>query len=414
MQLLWEETDLIWLDNRDVGMATIVWHLDEWLPHENPLWLAARYRKATKNRLAQLKENLDLKPKGIRDITAKTIQEIETLLQDDNRPLDFKADQKAYHDVMTLTAAFDNVHAVESTQLAVQDQINTFKEEYAEKGRAFLTKLAEEEAKAIALLKKAVNEKHGALAEITAYGIEFAKSAQDILLQNPLLQDQKLIFIKGGFWFSSNWGGPNSLGNEFVTLSPVRPDGNIETLFKTNKITDYDLDWDAKKLIYGNGRHIIESSLDGKTQRQITTVENQHVMHFDACYLPSGQVVFSSTACEQARPLYGRMVRRKPPYRRCGRKKRETTLLRPGPQLEPDRPQQRTRALLALGIRRYAPLLHATPLPHESRRGPDKWSTMAPIPTGPTPCSGLAQSRDTPRRYRPSSPDTTGLHGKAN
>jgi formylglycine-generating enzyme required for sulfatase activity len=305
MQLLWEETDLIWLDNRDVGMATIVWHLDEWLPHENPLWLAARYRKATKNRLAQLKENLDLKPKGIRDITAKTIQEIETLLQDDNRPLDFKADQKAYHDVMTLTAAFDNVHAVESTQLAVQDQINTFKEEYAEKGRAFLTKLAEEEAKAIALLKKAVNEKHGALAEITAYGIEFAKSAQDILLQNPLLQDQKLIFIKGGFWFSSNWGGPNSLGNEFVTLSPVRPDGNIETLFKTNKITDYDLDWDAKKLIYGNGRHIIESSLDGKTQRQITTVENQHVMHFDACYLPSGQVVFSSTACEQAVPCTG-------------------------------------------------------------------------------------------------------------
>ena len=52
---------------------------------------------------------------------------------------------------------------------------------------------------------------------------------------------------------------------------------------------------------------------------------------------------------------------------------RPAALLRPGPRLVPDAAERWPRALYTLGIHRFAPLLHAAAVPHESRRhGPGR------------------------------------------
>ena len=301
----WEQYDRVWVDYQELAMAGIRWLLHEWTPGIEPLWVARQYRKASLKRIKELRSDLPLQEDDVRQQTAAILDRFEKECQPLDEGLNFAKDQARYHDIMALTEAVATLHSIESTRLAVQDQIDTFPEKYAVKGAGFLTTVADQKKIAKDIWQRVADNGHAALREIRLFHLEWDKIAQGILLQNPVLDFEKLIMVRGGYWFASNWSGANHLGNEFVTLSPVKPDGEITPLFKPGNITDYDLDWDAKKLIFGNGRHIMEANIDGSNLRQVTTVNNQHVMHFDGCYLPSGQIIFTSTACEQAVPCTG-------------------------------------------------------------------------------------------------------------
>ena len=305
-QMVWEDTDRIWVDARDGMMAAVHWLSDEWAPDLEPLWLAGRYRQALPNRLAALREDLRLQPQSLQDEARPWLEAFERTLQD-SPPLAYQADRDRYRDVMAVTLAVRLLHDIESARLAVEDQLATFPERHAERGQAFRPVLAEQRQLAEGLLRRILAPQGGGrlLPELAGARQQWEATAHPILLQNPLLDFDRLLFVRGGFHFNNNWSGANFLGNEFAVLSPVRPDGAITTLAKVGRITDFDLDFDAKSILYGNGRHIMELSLESGQTRQVTRIEDPHVQHFDACYLPSGGVAFCSTACEEAVPCTG-------------------------------------------------------------------------------------------------------------
>ncbi|MBL7222725.1 MAG: SUMF1/EgtB/PvdO family nonheme iron enzyme, partial [Candidatus Brocadiae bacterium] len=144
-----------------------------------------------------------------------------------------------------------------------------------------------------------------ALAGLLSLRDAVTTAGREILLANPVLDFQKLLLIRGGPGFSSNWGGMNRLGNELVVLSPVRPDGEIKTIHKAGGIGDSKLSFDGKRVLFSDGRRIQEINVDGTGLRHISPELEEHVYHYDPCYLPNGKIVFVSTACEQAVPCTG-------------------------------------------------------------------------------------------------------------
>jgi len=101
--------------------------------------------------------------------------------------------------------------------------------------------------------------------------------------------------------------------NEIVTLSPVRPDGNITTLFKsprTEFVGDVDLHFNADRMLFSmQGSNdlwqVWEIRADGTGLRQLTGTDELDVDNYDACYLPSGQIIFDSTRCFAGVPCVG-------------------------------------------------------------------------------------------------------------
>ena len=218
----------------------------------------------------------------------------------------YKAARRRYYALATVQEAIAECHAVESLRLAVADQQDTFGDRY-HKGAEYLARVAGFQKRADVLLYRALRGEADALAGILALHKEREEAAQEILLANPLLEGQKLLLVRGGPGLASNWGGANRLGNELVVLAPIRPDGEVETLFKIpgGSFSNFDLSFDAKKILFSDGRHLFEVGADGKGLRQITDQTDPHVFHYDPCYLPDGHIMFVSTACEQAVPCTG-------------------------------------------------------------------------------------------------------------
>lgn len=299
-----EEFDQIWLSYRELHMAQIRWQPDEWAPGLAPLWLAGRYRAMAGKRLAELTAELAVAEPMIAIQARPALDAIAAELQDNDAPYAWPADRDRYRRIIALAEMVAVARQIESMRLAVEDQIVTFTKDYP-RGNEHLAAISAHKERSLTLWRQTLLDKEHALPAIVAYKQELDQLAQHILLDNPLLRFDKLLVVSEGFHFASNWGGANFLGKKFLTLSPPRPDGELTLLHDAGRITDYDLDFDAQKILYGNGRHIMEIGVDGQGLRQVTTVDDQHVKHFDGCYLPSGQLIFCSTACEQAVPCTG-------------------------------------------------------------------------------------------------------------
>ncbi len=304
LQLNGEEFDQIWLTYRDLHMAQTRWEPDEWAPGLEPLWLASRYRAMAGKRLAALADELAIAEPMIAIQARPAMDALAAELQNNDAPYAWPTDRDRYRQAIALAEMVAAARQIESMRLAVVDQIATFATDYP-RGNDHLAAIAAHKERSMALWRQTIADKERALPTIVTFKQELDKLAQNVLLDNPLLRFEKLLVVSEGFYFASNWGGPNFLGKKFLTLSPPRPDGELTLLHDAGRITDYDIDFDAQKILYGNGRHIMEVGVDGQGLRQVTTVDDQHVKHFDGCYLPSGQLLFCSTACEQAVPCTG-------------------------------------------------------------------------------------------------------------
>ncbi len=191
-------------------------------------------------------------------------------------------------------------NTAQTLRLAIEDLVATFGNRYP-RGREFLERL----------------EKLGGT---NAPPADVAALSSEALLANPLLDFDKLLLVRrnpGNLALPQNWQGNCALprgdiGNEIDVLSPVRPDGALTTLHKPaggRFVGDMDLHFDADRLLFSmpdtNGRfQIWELKTDGTGLRQITKSEPD-VDNYDACYLPSGKIVYDSTAIMQGVPCVG-------------------------------------------------------------------------------------------------------------
>jgi formylglycine-generating enzyme required for sulfatase activity len=153
---------------------------------------------------------------------------------------------------------------------------------------------------------------------------------RDALLANPLLNFERLLLVRrvdrdGHAGMTPNWGGKTDIGktgydNEIAVLAPVRPDGTLTTLYRPAKgefVGDVDLHWDAERLLFSmpGGKagawNVFELPLDPSLGRAAgdprqVTPDLPEVESYDACYLPDGRIVFSSTAAQNDCPCWGR------------------------------------------------------------------------------------------------------------
>ena len=155
-----------------------------------------------------------------------------------------------------------------------------------------------------AAARQAIQEAHDALVALR----------REALLANPLLDFDKLLLVKRGSQSPSlglprNWQSNCSLAKKgfddsIEVLSPVRPDGKLDTVFKPDKdvfVGDVDLHFDADRMLFSmpgsNDRwQVFEIRADGTGLRELTG-EEPDVDSYDACYLPDGKILFTSTAC---------------------------------------------------------------------------------------------------------------------
>ena len=155
---------------------------------------------------------------------------------------------------------------------------------------------------------------------------------REALLANPLLDFDKLLVVKrrpvkkgkaGDPDRSRGWdmGFPRSsyghsnlkrgaFESEIAVLSLAGAGGKLTTLYRPAKnsyIGEVDLHHTGKRLLFtmrdvkGNFQ-IHEIGADGSSPRQISRGDQTDVHNYDACYLPCGDIVFSSTACFQGVP----------------------------------------------------------------------------------------------------------------
>ena len=176
----------------------------------------------------------------------------------------------------------------ESLALAIDDLCDTFKERYP-RGAEFRQRLAKLQSVA-----------------------DLQQLRQEALLANPLLDFDRLLLVKRSankLGLPNNYEGNSSLTpdgytNEIAVLSPVRPGGKLTTLYRPDGgrfVGDVRLHFDADRLLFSmpgaNLRwQVFEIKTDGSSLRTLPLINEPDVDNYDACYMPGGRIIFSSTA----------------------------------------------------------------------------------------------------------------------
>ena len=196
-------------------------------------------------------------------------------------------------------------------KMAVTDLIETFKDGYSG-GPAYLERIdaiQQSHDDLLAQKDQLTTDQQAELDEITR---QFGLLQEQALLANPLLDFDGLMLIERGqgrLGLPANWQSNSSLpttgyDNRLAVLSPVGADGRLSTLYRPEGgrfIGDVDLHFHGERMLFSmpgsNGRwQIFEMDVDGSNLRELPLINQPDVDNYDACYLPDGRVVFSSTA----------------------------------------------------------------------------------------------------------------------
>jgi len=298
-QIKWEQSDSVWVRFERRDMAGREYFLTDWAPGK-PDVIVKQYNAFAEIRAAAVDKELATIEPAIKAKVGPWLARFQA----GKAPEALEEARQRYYAAATIQETMAEHHKIESMRLAVKDQQEMFGERYP-KAAEYLKRLDALEELMNAAWEQILPGPGEASAALLAVREKAAAEGEEILLANPLLGFDKLLLGKGGPGFASNWGGPNHIGNELVTLSPVRPEGKITTVYKGGHISDMDLSFDAKRILFSENERIHEVNVDGTGHRQITAHTDPHTKHYDVCRLPSGQIMFVSTACEQAVPCTG-------------------------------------------------------------------------------------------------------------
>jgi len=196
-------------------------------------------------------------------------------------------------------------------RMAVVDLIETFEDRYPN-GQEYIERLEALKQSHDELLGDASDLDANALASLNEIAEQFRALKQEALLANPLLDFDRLLLIERGagrLGLPANWQSNSSLPttgyeNRIAVLSPVRPDGELATLYRPDGgrfVGDVDLHFNADRMLFSmpgtDGRwRVFEMNVDGSSLHELALVNEPDVDNYDACYLPDGRIVFASTA----------------------------------------------------------------------------------------------------------------------
>ncbi len=158
----------------------------------------------------------------------------------------------------------------------------------------------------------------------------FNQLQREATLSNPLLNDfSELLVVKRSYksprmGLPCNWESNSSLPksgfDDAIVRIPVKGQttaldwSKVPVVYKPEKpvfVGDVDLNWDADKILFSsigeNGRwQVFEYNLDGKSAPKELTADEADIDSYDACYLPDGRIIYTSTAIMAGVPcVYG-------------------------------------------------------------------------------------------------------------
>jgi len=141
------------------------------------------------------------------------------------------------------------------------------------------------------------------------------RAVRELALANPALDFDKLLLVRRGaknLGLPANWQSNSSLkpagyDNDIAVLSDYRSGGKLTTLFRPEGgrfVGDVDLHFDAARMLFSmpdekNRWGVFELEIDSPAAgapRQLKLIEKPDVGNYDACYLPDGNIIFTSTA----------------------------------------------------------------------------------------------------------------------
>ncbi len=201
-------------------------------------------------------------------------------------------------------------------RLAIEDLTSSFPAEYV-RGEAFLQKLVRYQKRVPQIQAALEQGNETALSEAE----EVLAFQREVLLANPLIDFDRLLVVRRGaenLGLPSNWLGNSALrpagyDNAIASLSLAGETRELATVFQPpgdEFIGDVDLHFDAGRMLFsmprgGDGWQVFEINIDGTGLRQVTPDVHEDVDNYDACYLPDGRVIFTSTANMQGVPCIG-------------------------------------------------------------------------------------------------------------
>ncbi|MBL9138110.1 MAG: SUMF1/EgtB/PvdO family nonheme iron enzyme [Verrucomicrobiales bacterium] len=187
-------------------------------------------------------------------------------------------------------------------RLAIKDLIDTFGARYG-RGSEWLRQLDQLEAQLA----------NGTGADRARVRQQLAALQREALLRsNPWLDFRRILLVRRGngspdLGLPRNWESNSTLpkrgyDDSLCALDLREDDPALTTLFRPDAdvfLGDVDLHYDARRLLYSSvdakGRwQVFEWAMDG-TPRALTG-EQPDVDSYDACYLPDGRILFTSTA----------------------------------------------------------------------------------------------------------------------
>ena len=192
-------------------------------------------------------------------------------------------------------ATGDLARELESLRLAIVDLTATFPDQYR-RGPEFLQRLD-------AVARRAGQaERRGARRSDAAQGRGPAGQPADRLRPADRAETQTRTIGPADQSPVQHGLKQTAYDNEIAVLSPVRPGGELHTLYRPDGrrfVGEIDLHYDAERLLFtmpnGQTWQIHEIGVDGSGLRQVSR-EEPDVDNFDGCYLPDGRIVFASTA----------------------------------------------------------------------------------------------------------------------
>jgi formylglycine-generating enzyme required for sulfatase activity len=141
---------------------------------------------------------------------------------------------------------------------------------------------------------------------------DFIALRNKALRANPLLNFNELMLIRRDprlLGLSANWESNSSLPthgyqNEIAVLPIQEEQAPLRTLFKPSEdvfVGDVDLHFDGGKILFSmpapSGQwQVFEYDLSQKELTQLPLIDEPDVDNYDACYLPDGNIIFTSTA----------------------------------------------------------------------------------------------------------------------
>ena len=208
---------------------------------------------------------------------------------------------------------------------ALLGQITELTDDYRQLGVQEAQCLDEAYEKAVAMaaaLDAIADQPDGAAKGRRLYDLyaEAYRLKRRVALANPLLDFERLLLVRRGagspfLGLPQNWQSncclPTRGFDDALATLPIPVDGSEPaTLYRpadSHFVGDLALHFDARRLMFSSigahdRWHIFEIGIDGNGLRQVTPDEHDDVDYYDACYLPDGGILFTSTASMVAVP----------------------------------------------------------------------------------------------------------------